>query len=78
MSMSAHVTDVYAMYVRELMEAKRMHQIPWNWRYIQLRAIRHGCWELNLGHLEEQQVVAQPSPQLLYILKKNYCLSSYM
>lgn len=29
-------------------------QISWNWRYRQLQAAQCVCWELNLGHLQQQ------------------------
>lgn len=39
-------------------------QIPWNWRYRQLRASWCGHWELNLGPLPEQPMLLTTEPSL--------------
>jgi hypothetical protein len=45
------------------MEARRGCRIPWSWSHRQLSSDCCRRWELNLGPLEEQQVLlaAQPS-----------------
>lgn len=47
-----------------LVETRRGHQIPWSWSYKRLWAAWAGCWELDLGPLEEQPVTAEPPLQL--------------
>lgn len=46
------------------MQARRGHQMPWNWSSRRLWAVVR-CWEPNLGPLEEQPVplIAEPSFQ---------------
>jgi hypothetical protein len=36
---------------------RRRCQMTWRWTYRHLTAIWHGCWELNLCPLKEQQAV---------------------
>ena len=53
-------------------EAKRWFWIPWYWSYIDSCDLLCGCWELNLGPLEEQQAFLTTEPSLqplkLYLL----------
>lgn len=36
--------------------------IPYSWSYRQLGATWYGCWEQDLGSLQEQQVIFTPEP----------------
>lgn len=44
-------------------EARRGHWLLWDWSYRCLFG-PYGCWELNLGPLEEQPVVLTAEPPL--------------
>lgn len=40
----------------------------WSWSYRQLQAVRHGCWELNSGSLQEQYTCFLPSHYLCSLI----------
>jgi hypothetical protein len=45
------------------LESRKECQIPWGWN-IGSCELAHGCWESNLGPLEEQPVLSTTEPSL--------------
>lgn len=60
-------------------EVKRRWWILWSWSYRWFWTILHGCWEPNLGLLQEQQILLtaelSPTPICIFVGQKSPCLS---
>lgn len=56
--------SIFAMLMREPVEARRGHQISKSWSYTRLWATQCRCWEPNPGPLQEQWVPLTPKPFL--------------